>query len=59
MRCVAFLRNVNQGQRGHPSTADIVAGFADAGCHDAEKFGATIEPVMQRRKYGAIGRWTQ
>lgn len=38
MRCVAFLRNVNQGQRGHPSTADIVAGFADAGCHDVQTF---------------------
>jgi hypothetical protein len=38
MRCVAFLRNVNQGQRGHPSTADIVAGFADAGCPDALPF---------------------
>ena len=38
MRCVAFLRNVNQGQRGHPSTADIVAGFADAGCSDVETF---------------------
>jgi hypothetical protein len=38
MRCVAFLRNVNQGQRGHPSTADILAGFADAGCPDAVPF---------------------
>ena len=38
MRCVAFLRNVNQGQRGHPSTADIIAGFADAGCPDVELF---------------------
>lgn len=32
------MRNVNQGQRGHPSTADIVAGFADAGCPDVETF---------------------
>ena len=38
MRCVAFLRNVNQGQRGHPSTADILAGFADAGCRDVVPF---------------------
>lgn len=30
MRCVALMRNVNQGQRGHPSTADVVGGFADA-----------------------------
>ena len=38
MRCVAFMRNVNQGERGHPSTADIVAGFADAGCPDVQTF---------------------
>ncbi|MFB7884463.1 DUF1697 domain-containing protein [Microbacterium sp. NPDC056057] len=38
MRCVAFMRNLNQGQRGHPSTADIVAGFADAGCREVQTF---------------------
>lgn len=38
MRYVAFLRNVNQGQRGHPSTADILAGFTAAGCRDATPF---------------------
>jgi uncharacterized protein (DUF1697 family) len=38
MRYVAFLRNVNQGQRGHPTTADIMAGFAAAGCLDATPF---------------------
>ena len=32
------MRNVNQGQRGHPSTDDILAGFADAGCPDAVTF---------------------
>lgn len=40
MRNIAFLRNVNQGQRGHPSTADILAAFADAGAHDAVAFQA-------------------
>ncbi|MCR2817479.1 DUF1697 domain-containing protein [Microbacterium sp. zg.Y1090] len=35
---VGFLRNVNQGQRGHPSTADILAAFADAGVPDAVTF---------------------
>lgn len=35
---VAFFRNVNQGQRGHPSTADLLAAFADAGCADAVAF---------------------
>ncbi|WP_220339825.1 DUF1697 domain-containing protein [Microbacterium ureisolvens] len=38
MLCVAFMRNVNQRQRGHPSTADIVAGFADAGCPEVQTF---------------------
>jgi uncharacterized protein (DUF1697 family) len=38
MRHVAFLRNVNQGQRGHPSTDDIRAAFSDAGCPDAVPF---------------------
>jgi uncharacterized protein (DUF1697 family) len=40
VRHIAFLRNVNQGQRGHPSTADILAAFADAGAHDAVAFQA-------------------
>lgn len=38
MNHVAFLRNVNQGQRGHPSTADVRAAFADAGAGDAVTF---------------------
>lgn len=32
------MRNVNQGQRGHPSTSDIVAGFADGGCPRVQTF---------------------
>ena len=36
--CVAFFRNVNQGQRGHPSTADLLAALADAGARDAVAF---------------------
>lgn len=35
---VAFLRNVNQGQRGQPSTGDVIAAFADAGCPGARAF---------------------
>lgn len=31
MEHVAFVRNVNQGQRGHPSTADLLEAFAAAG----------------------------
>lgn len=38
MRHVAFVRNLNQGQRGHVSTADLVAAFLDAGCHDPVPF---------------------
>lgn len=38
MQCVAFLRNVNQGQRGHPSTADVVGSFVDAGAADPRTF---------------------
>ncbi|WP_404431699.1 DUF1697 domain-containing protein [Microbacterium lacus] len=38
MQHVAFFRNVNQGQRGHPSTADLVGAFAAAGCPDAVPF---------------------
>lgn len=51
MQHVAFFRNVNQGQRGQPSTADLVGAFADAGCPDAVSFQsngtlvfATTEP---------------
>ncbi|MDY0908312.1 DUF1697 domain-containing protein [Microbacterium sp. CFBP9034] len=38
MQQVAFLRNVNQGQRGQPSTADIVAAFRAAGAVDVQLF---------------------
>jgi uncharacterized protein (DUF1697 family) len=40
VRHVAFLRNINQGQRGHPSTADILAAFAGAGARAAVTFQA-------------------
>ncbi|GAA1467237.1 DUF1697 domain-containing protein [Microbacterium thalassium] len=32
---IAFFRNLNQGQRGHPRTADLIAAFAAAGVGDA------------------------
>ncbi|WP_164743452.1 DUF1697 domain-containing protein [Microbacterium sulfonylureivorans] len=38
MDSVAFLRNVNQGQRGQPATHDIVAAFERAGAHDVRPF---------------------
>lgn len=54
MRCVAFLRNVNQGQRGHPSTADILAGFADAGCRDAVPFQSNGTIVFESEDPAAV-----
>lgn len=38
MRHIAFVRNLNQGQRGHVTTADLVAAFVEAGCHDPAPF---------------------
>ena len=35
---VAFFRNVNQGQRGHPSTSDLLSAFAGAGCTEVVPF---------------------
>ncbi|MDX2026772.1 DUF1697 domain-containing protein [Microcella sp.] len=35
---VALLRNVNVGQRGHPSTDDLLSAFAAAGAPDALSF---------------------
>jgi uncharacterized protein (DUF1697 family) len=54
MRYVAFLRNVNQGQRGHPSTADILAGFADAGCPDAAPFQSNGTIVFESHRPAAV-----
>lgn len=38
MRHVAFVRDLNQGQRGHPTTADLLAAFAAAGCREPQAF---------------------
>ena len=54
MRCVAFMRNVNQGQRGHPSTSDIVAGFADAGCADIRTFQSNGTIVFDSDEPAAV-----
>lgn len=35
MTLVVLVRNVNLGQRGHPSAADLLAAFAAAGAADA------------------------
>ncbi len=35
---VAFIRNLNQGQRGHPSSGDVVAAFIAAGALDPIPF---------------------
>src|SRR5215207_463398 len=54
MRCVAFMRNVNQGQRGHPATADILAGFADAGCPDIQTFQSNGTIVFDSAEPAAV-----
>lgn len=38
MRRVAFVRNLNQGQRGHVSTSDLLTAFVDAGGRDITPF---------------------
>jgi len=35
---IVFVRNVNAGQRGHPSTADLIGAFVDAGFADVWAF---------------------
>ncbi|TQK18828.1 uncharacterized protein DUF1697 [Microbacterium sp. SLBN-154] len=47
MLSVAFLRNVNQGQRGHPSTAMIVEAFVSAGIDDAMPFQSNGTVVFE------------
>ena len=54
MRCVAFMRNVNQGQRGHPATADILGGFADAGCPDIQTFQSNGTIVFDSGEPAAV-----
>jgi uncharacterized protein (DUF1697 family) len=54
MRCVAFLRNVNQGQRGHPSTADIMAAFENAGCLNPLPFQSNGTVVFQADDPAAV-----
>lgn len=54
MRHIAFLRNVNQGQRGHPSTADILAAFADAGARDAMAFQSNGTVVFAAEEPHAV-----
>jgi len=54
MHCVALLRNVNQGQRDHPSTADIIGAFADAGCRDAAPFQSNGTVVFEADDPAAV-----
>lgn len=52
---VALVRNVNQGQRGHPSTGDILAAFADAGVDDAVAFQSNGTIVFSTDDPEAVG----
>ncbi|SFS03853.1 Uncharacterized conserved protein, DUF1697 family [Microbacterium sp. cf046] len=54
MRHIAFLRNVNQGQRGNPSTADIVGAFADAGSAGARTFQSNGTVVFESSEPDAV-----
>ena len=47
MRHVAFVRNLNQGQRGHVTTAELVAAFVEAGCHDPVPFQSNGTVVFE------------
>ncbi|SDG21815.1 DUF1697 domain-containing protein [Klenkia brasiliensis] len=47
MRHVAFVRNLNQGQRGHATTADLLAAFADAGCRHPHAFRSNGTVVLE------------
>lgn len=49
---VVLFRNVNQGQRGQPSTSDLLAALADAGCGDAVAFQSNGTLVVRDRDRG-------
>jgi uncharacterized protein (DUF1697 family) len=44
---VALLRNVNVGQRGHPSTDDLLSAFAAAGATHAVSFQSNGTPLVE------------
>ncbi|MBA4247289.1 MAG: hypothetical protein C0444_03225 [Microbacterium sp.] len=46
---VAFVRNVNLGQRGHPSADDLLSAFAAAGAPDALSFQSNGTIVFTAR----------
>lgn len=52
---VAFVRNVNLGQRGHPSTDDLLSAFAAAGATDALSFQSNGTIVFTARAAEADG----
>ncbi|MGC0368254.1 DUF1697 domain-containing protein [Microbacterium sp. SLBN-111] len=47
MRHVAFVRNLNHGQRGHVTTAELVEAFEEAGCHDPAPFQSNGTVVFE------------
>ena len=47
MQHIAFFRNVNQGQRGHPSTEDLLAAVHSAGGSDAFAFRSNGTVVLK------------
>lgn len=51
---VAFLRNVNQGQQGHPSTTMVVESFVAAGSDDAVPFQSNGTIVFDAQEADGI-----
>jgi uncharacterized protein (DUF1697 family) len=54
--CVAFLRNLNQGQRGQLATADLLSAFSDAGAAEASTFQSNGTVVFSSEDADAVGR---
>lgn len=53
---VAFLRNVNQGQRGHLATADLISAFSEVGAHEVRTFQSNGTVVFTSENADAVGR---
>jgi uncharacterized protein (DUF1697 family) len=53
---VAFLRNVNQGQRGHLAAADLISAFSEVGAHEVSTFQSNGTVVFASENPDAVGR---
>ncbi|GAB3408658.1 hypothetical protein GCM10027515_26250 [Schumannella luteola] len=55
MQQIVFVRNVNAGQRGHPSTPDLIGAFVDAGFVDVWSFQSNGTLVVEPPSEGTTG----